>query len=179
MATLHMQLDFPVPKGTLGPSNSIICPRPAPKRPPKAPKIVHIGRQQRQTKKQTISWATWLKMQCQAHLIHPQPPTFGGFHPLKLPYPTPGPPYLGPVGCGKLQEVAQRGGCKNGSTRSTGCEKMAFFKNDPRRHGMPKQVFLVRFQLVVARCGPPKIAKCLENRLFWNKKWVKKVFFQN
>ena len=49
MATLHMQLDFPVPKGPLGPSNSTICPRTAPKRPPKAPKFVHIGRRQSQT----------------------------------------------------------------------------------------------------------------------------------
>ena len=38
---------------------------------------------------------------------------------------------------------------------------------------MPKQVFLDRFELVVARCGPPKIPNCLENGLFWDKKWVK------
>ena len=38
---------------------------------------------------------------------------------------------------------------------------------------MPKQVFLARSELVVARCGPPKIPKCLENGLFWNKKCVK------
>ena len=44
MATLHVQLDFPVPKGPLGPSNSTICPQTAPKRPPKASKFVHIGR---------------------------------------------------------------------------------------------------------------------------------------
>ena len=47
---------------------------------------------------------------------------------------------------------------------------------------MPKQVFLARFELVVARFGPPKIPKCLENGLFcdqtWVKKWVKNVFFQ-
>ena len=36
-----------------------------------------------------------------------------------------------------------------------------------------KQVFLARFELVVARFGPPKIPKCLENGLFWDKKWVK------
>ena len=40
MATLHMHLDFPMPKGPLGPSNSTICPRTAPKRPPKAPQFV-------------------------------------------------------------------------------------------------------------------------------------------
>ena len=46
-----MQLDFPVLKGPLGPSNSTICPGTAPKRPPKAQEFVHIGRQQPQTKK--------------------------------------------------------------------------------------------------------------------------------
>ena len=35
------QLDFPVPKGPLGPSNS---PRTAPQKPPKAPEFGHIGR---------------------------------------------------------------------------------------------------------------------------------------
>ena len=45
----------------------------------------HLGQWQPQTEKQTISWATWLKMRFRAHLIHPHPPTLGGFHPLKLP----------------------------------------------------------------------------------------------
>ena len=57
-----------------------------------------------------------------------------------------------------------------------------FFKSDPGQYGMPKQVFLARLELVVARFGPPKIPKCLENGLFWDKrwgkKWVKNVFFQ-
>ena len=38
---------------------------------------------------------------------------------------------------------------------------------------MPTQVFFMRFQLVVARFGPPKILKCLEYGLFWDQKWVK------
>ena len=38
---------------------------------------------------------------------------------------------------------------------------------------MPKQVALVRFELVVARCGTPNIPKCLENGLFWDNNWVK------
>ena len=54
-----------------------------------------------------------------------------------------------------------------------GAKKMTFFKNDPGPHGMPKQVFLARFELVVACCGPPKIPKCLENGLFWDRKSVK------
>ena len=35
-----------------------------------------------------------------------------------MPKQTPRPPYLGPLGYGKLQEQAQRGGCQNTSTRS-------------------------------------------------------------
>ena len=69
VAALHMQLDFPVPKGPLGPSNSTICPRIALKMPPKAPKFVHIGRRQN-----AISSA-------------PNPPTtthFWWFPPLKI-----------------------------------------------------------------------------------------------
>ena len=54
-----------------------------------------------------------------------------------------------------------------------GAKQMTFFKNDPRPHGMPKEVFLARFELVVACFGPPKIQKCLENGLFWDQKWVK------
>ena len=38
---------------------------------------------------------------------------------------------------------------------------------------MPKQVFLAHFELVVARFSSPKLPKCLENGLFWDKKWSK------
>ena len=59
---------------------------------------------------------------------------------------------------------------------------MTFLKNDPRPCATLKQVFLDRFELVVAHVGPPKIPKCLENGLFWDqkkgKKWVKNAFFQ-
>ena len=33
--------------------------------------------------------------------------------------------------------------------------------------------FLARLELMVARFGPPKIPKCIENGLLWDKKWVK------
>ena len=39
---------------------------------------------------------------------------------------------------------------------------------------MPKQVFLARFELVMARFGPPKIPKCIENGPFWDKKMGQK-----
>ena len=45
---------------------------------------------------------------------------------------------------------------------------MTFLKNDPRLCATLKQVFLDRFELVVAHFGPPKIPKCLENGLFWD-----------
>ena len=54
-----------------------------------------------------------------------------------------------------------------------GAKKKTFFKNYPGPHGMPKQVFFACFELVVAHFGLPKIPKCLENGLFWDKKWVK------
>ena len=50
---------------------------------------------------------------------------------------------------------------------------MTFLKNDPRPCATPKQVFLDRFELVVAHFGPPKIPKCLENGLFWDPKGSK------
>ena len=81
MATLHMQLDFLVPKGPLVPSNSTICPTKGPRKPqnlrtlaadsPK-PKTDHILGCVAQN---AISSA-------------PNPPAaahFGGFHPSKLP----------------------------------------------------------------------------------------------
>ena len=53
-----------------------------------------------------------------------------------------------------------------------GAKKMSFFKEDPGPYGMPKQVFLARFELVVARFDPPRFLECLENGLFWDQKWV-------
>ena len=50
---------------------------------------------------------------------------------------------------------------------------MTFLKNDPRPCATLKQVFLDRFELVVAHFGAPKIPKCLGNGLFWDQKWVK------
>ena len=64
-------------------------------------------------------------------------------------------------------------GANGGSTRVPGAKKMIFSKVVPRPLGMLQQVFLARFEPVVTRFGPWKIPKCLENRLFWDKKWVK------
>ena len=64
-------------------------------------------------------------------------------------------------------------GVNAGSTRVPGAKKIIFSKVVPRPLGMLKQVFLGRFEPVVARFGPRKIPKCLENGPLWNQKWVK------
>ena len=46
---------------------------------------------------------------------------------------------------------------------------MTFLKNDPRPCATLKQVFLDRFELVVAHFGTPKIPKCLETGCFETK----------
>ena len=50
---------------------------------------------------------------------------------------------------------------------------MTFLKNDPRPCATLKQVFLDRFELVVAHFGHLKIPKCLNNGLFWDHKTLK------
>ena len=47
-----------------------------------------------------------------------------------------------------------------GQQSTPAAKKTLFFKNDPGPHGMPKQVFMARFELVMARFGAPKILKC-------------------
>ena len=60
-----------------------------------------------------------------------------------------------------------------GPPGSPGRKKSFFSKVAPRPLGMLKQVLLAHFEPVVARFGPWKIPKCLENGPFWNQKWVK------
>ena len=50
---------------------------------------------------------------------------------------------------------------------------MIFSKVVPRPLGMLKQAFFGRFEPVVARFGPWKIPKCLENGPLWDQQWVK------
>ena len=79
MATLHVRLDFTVSKSPLVPFNSTICPRNGPKSRQKALKTAQYAPTPR-NQAQAVSWATWLKIRFRGHLVHPQPPTFCGFH---------------------------------------------------------------------------------------------------
>ena len=141
------------------------------KRPKTAPRSSKC--RQPQTKNRPYLWLHGSKCDSKGTYSTRYPPLFCGFHHSELPKRTPRPQYLGPLGCGKLQAQAQTGGCPNGSTGSSRGKKLTFLKNDPRPCAMLKQVFLDRFELVVAHFGPPKIPKCLENGLFWDQKWVK------
>ena len=103
MGTLHVRLDFPLSTSSLWPSNSMICRGNGPKRPPEAPnadshkpRIGHIFGYMAQN---AIPRAP----------TPPATPQFCGFHPSKLPKWTSRPPYLGPLGCGKLRAQAQTG----------------------------------------------------------------------
>ena len=172
MTTLHVRLDFTVSKSSLVPFNSTICPRNGPKRRQKAPKTRAM---RTNTPKPTrgVSWATWLKSEFRGHLVHPQPPTFGGFQASESPNEPPRPPYQWSLGGAGGQPDPRTVGADGRSTRVPGAKKRIFSKIVPRRLGMLKQVFLGRFEPVVARFGPRKIPKFLENGPFWNQKWVK------
>ena len=171
MATLHVRLDFAVSKRSLVPFNSTICPRNGPKRRKKAPKSAQCaptpGNQAR-----AVSWATWLKIRFRGHLVHPQPPTFCGFHLSESPNETPRPPYQWSLGAAGGQPGPRTVGANGGSTRVPGAKNMIFSKVVPKPLGMVKHVFLARFEPVGARFGPRKTPKCLENGPFQDHKWV-------
>ena len=82
-------------------------------------------------------------------------------------------PGRGPSCKKTLGVLKDRPASSKGLMRIRGEKKMIFFKVVPRPLGMLQQVFLGRFEPVVARFGPWKIPKCLENGAFWDQKWVK------
>ena len=142
-------------------------PQKAPKSPKTAPRAPAPRNQER-----AVSWAMWLKTEFRGHLVHPQPPTFHGFHPSESPNETRRTPYQRSLGAAGGPASPRRVGANGGSTRVPGAKKMIFSKVVPRPLGMLKQVFLGRLEPVVARFGPWKIPKCLENEPFWDQKWV-------
>ena len=159
-------------KGPLVPSNSTICPRNGPKRRQKAPKIAQCAPAPR-NQDRAVSWTTWLQTEFRGHLVHPQPPTFYGFQSSESPNETRRPPYQWSVGAAGGPASPNTVRANGGSTRVPGAKKMIFSKVVPRPLGMLKQAFLGRFEPVVARFGPWKIPKCLENGPFGDQQWVK------
>ena len=172
VATLHVRLDFTVSKSSLVPFKSTICPRNGPKRRQKAPKSAPCAPTAR-NQEQAVSWATWLKSEFRGHLVHPQTPTFCGFQAAESPNEPPRPPYQWSLGGATGQLSLRTAGANGGSTRVRWAKKIVFPKVVPRPFGMLKQVFLGHFEPVVARFGPWKIPKCLQNGPFWDQKCVK------
>ena len=154
------------------PFNSTICPRNGPKRRQKAPKSAQCAPTPR-NQERAVSWATWLKNEFSGHLVHPQPPTFGGFQASESPNETHRPPYQWSLGAAGGQPSPRTVGANGGSTGVRGAKKIIFSKVVPLPLGMLKQVFLGRFEPVVVRFGPWQIPKCLENGPFWDPKRVK------
>ena len=120
-----------------------------------------------------VSWATWVKKNFRGHLVHPQPPPFYGLQASESPNETRRPPYHWSLGAAGGPASPRTMGANGGSTRVRRAKKMIGFKVVPRPLGMLNQVFLGRFQPPVARFGPWKIPKCLENGPFWDQQWVK------
>ena len=172
MATTPVRLDFAMSKSPLVPFNSTICPRIGPKRRQKAPKFAQCAPTPR-NQARAVSWATWLKIRFRGHLVHPQPPTFCGFHPSELPKRTPRHPYQWSLGTAGGQPSPRTAGANGGSTRVPGAKKIIFSKVVPRPLGMLKHVFLARFEPVGVHFGPWNIPKSLENGPFQDQKWVK------
>ena len=172
VATLHVRLDFTVSRSPLVPFNSTICPRNGPKGCQKAPKTAQYAPTPR-NQARNVSWATWLKIRFRGHLVHPRPPTFYGFQASESPNDPRRPPYQWSLGAAGGPASPRTVGANGGSTRVPGAKKMIFSKVVPRPFGMLKHVFLARFEPVVARFGPWKIPKCLENGPFQDQKCVK------
>ena len=154
------------------PSNPTTCPRNGPKRRQKAPKTAQCAPAPR-NQERAVSWATWLKNEFRGHLVHPQPPTFCGFQASESPNETRRPPYQWSLGAAGGPASPRTMGANGGSTRVPRAKKIIFSKVVPRPLGMLKQVFLGRFEPVVACFGPWKIPKCLENGPFRDQQWVK------
>ena len=130
--------------------------------------VKHAQNQQR-----AVCWATWLKTEFRGRLFHPQPPNFSGFQASESPDDTPRPLYQWSFDGAGGQYSPRTFGANGGSTGVPGAKEIIFFKVVPRPLGMLKQVFLGRFEPVVARFGPWKIPKCLENGPIQDQKWVK------
>ena len=118
---------FPVPKRPRGPANSTTCPQPPPKSPQRAKTACTWAAESPTPKTKHILCSLAPNAICNA----PNPPStthLWWFQPLKISLTDVSTPYLGPVGCGKLQEVAHRGGCQIAQQGRAGAKNDSFQK---------------------------------------------------
>ena len=105
--------------------------------------------------------------------IPPASPHFLWFPPLRIAQRDPHTPVPMVTSCSRRAAQPAHSWGQRWVHRGPRGEKKIVFEVVPRALGMLKQVFLARFEPVVARYGPWKIPKSLENGPFWNQKWVK------
>ena len=106
----------------------------------------------------------------------PSPPETAGFlwfQASESPNETRRPPYQWSLGAAGRPASPRTVGANGGFTRVPGAKEKIFSKVVPRPPGVLNQVSLGHFEPVVARFGPWKIPKCLENGPFWDQQWVK------
>ena len=126
-----------------------------------------------QNQERAVSWAMWLKSEFRGHLVHPQPPTFYGFQASESPNETRRPPYQWSLGAAGGPASPRTVGANGGSTRVPGAKKTLFPKLFLDHLGCSNKCFWAISEPVVARFGPWKTPKCLENGPFWDQQWVK------
>ena len=169
VSTLHVRLDFTVSKSSLVPFNFTICPRNGPKRRQKAPKTCAM-----RTNTPKPSTGRILGYVAQNPIPKapspPASPRFLWFPSLRIAQQATQTPV--PVVTWWSRRPAHGGGQRWVHQGPQG-EKNHFSKVVPRPLGMFREVFLGRFEPVVARFRPWKVPKCLENGPFRDLQCVK------
>ena len=115
-----------------------------------------------QNKGRAVSWATWLQTEFRGQLVHPQPASFCGFQAYQSSKGMPRPPYQWSLGAAGGQTEPRTAKANGGSNRVPWAKKITFSKVVPRPLGMLKQVFLGRFEPVVARFCQQKTQHALK-----------------
>ena len=143
-----------------------------PKRCQKSPKNSAICTNPR-NQARTVSWATWLKIRFRGHLVHPQPPTFCGFHPSEWPNETRRPRTSGHLVQSEGSPARARRGPTVGPPGSLGRKKSFLPKLFPDHLGCSNTCFWPVLSPWWRVLGHGKSQNALKMGHFWDQKWVK------
>ena len=168
-----MRLDCPVTKSPFLPSSSTICPRNGPKNGQKWPKCALFVPNRPETKNGLYLGLRGSKPNSRGTLSTRNHPLCVVSKPQNGPARLVDPRTSGDLVQPEGNPARAQLGPTVGPPGFPGRKKCFFFKVGPRPLGMLKQVFLGRFEPVVAHFGPWKIPKCLKNGPFQDQKWVK------